>query len=90
MIHGQEVNLLIRGPGIFDRGPVKAVRRMMQNRRNNSAARAYINKVEMLYIFDVQKLHKFDREEALVVKVDLRPGPREPRVPLVRVSCTAD
>lgn len=64
MTHGHEVNLLIIGPGILDSGPVKAVSRMRQHRRNTSAATAYINKVLILYMMEV-----YGEEELTVVLI---------------------
>ncbi len=52
IIHGQDVNLPMNGPGILDKGPVKAVSKMRQSRRMSSATTAEINKVARLYMMN--------------------------------------
>jgi hypothetical protein len=66
MIQEIDVNLLIRGPGILERGPVKAAKRRRQHRRTTSVAMAKTTSVVRLYIMHEQQLSqgnlRFERE----------------------------
>ena len=44
------MNFPTKGPGIFESGPVKAVIKIIQNRRNNSTNMAVNIKVVTLYM----------------------------------------